>query len=478
MDLSLEQTGQLIAALLMVFVLFSAALAVPARIAIAALIVLIPFQPIETQYGSANVVLTYALCGALILSGRTLRMPMLASLLAIILAYLLSTSQTHASTYVQHSIYIFLLFSSFVVFYLVYNFARELDDARFAVNVLIVSNLFVLLVCVLQVYSGLSERFSFFGFDELQLHRIRADERLSGPFGAAGVTAEYLMLMLFILSYDLMHAVGRRRIFVLALIAANLGTLLSTGNRGAFLTMIAMFPLYLYMFRNKLGTRKVVRIFVVAAVLLTGVSTVVIGYSDLGHMYERLARLTETQGFIPETRSVTWPTAWENIKDKPLIGHGPRLRLMDDAETAYEGHVVIPYPHSLYLYLLFTVGVVGTTMFLAFLGRLGWQVLTAARAVGSSTYRAGFVRLGPLLLLAILVDQIKIEFLRIGFVDYSHFLFCLFGLMLGFAHRELEEQSGRQTSASTISKPAHGRLALGYSQRIKASGEPLGSNLV
>ncbi len=458
----------------MVVLLISAVLAMPARISIAILLVLIPFQPIETQYGSANVLLSYALLGALILSGKQIRMPMLFYLIAILLTFLTSTSQAHESTYVQHGIYIFLLASGFAVFYLAYNFTRELDDVRYAINVLIISNIFVLIVCALQVGTGITERLTFFGIEELRLHRVRADDRVVGPFGAAGLTAEYLMLMLFVLGYDLLHAIGRRRIFVLALIAANMAVLLSTANRGAFLTMMGIFPLFLYSFRQELGTIRAVRIGIAAAVLFVGVSVAVVNYTDYGRMFERLTSLTETDGFIPSTREVTWPVAWENIKDRPLLGHGPRLRLLDDDEVAYEGHVVIPYPHSLYLFLLYTVGVVGATAFFAFIARLGWQLISAARAAQTFTYESGLVKLGPLLLLAILIDQVKVEFLRVGYVDYAHFLFCLFGLMLGFAHRELATHSPPERS-SLASEPAPDQVALGYSREIPASQESLSS---
>src|SRR5690606_749505 len=144
---------------------------------------------------------------------------------------------------------------------------------------------------------------------------------------------------------------------VIGLIGANLATLVGTGNRGAFLTMLGAFPLFLLTFRRELGTFRVVQISVFGAALLVVASLIMVNYTSYGQLFQRLSELEVSEEGIPDTRQNTWPIALETIRQKPLLGHGPRLRLQDDEIVVYPGHPAIPYPHNLYLFLLVTVGV-------------------------------------------------------------------------------------------------------------------------
>ena len=62
----------------------------------------------------------------------------------------------------------------------------------------------------------------------------------------------------------------------------------------------------------------------------------------------------------------------------------------------------------------------------------------ASRLEFATPYEQGLARLGLLLLLFFLVDQIKIEFLRIELMDYTQFVFALFGMWLGLCERGRE----------------------------------------
>ena len=43
---------------------------------------------------------------------------------------------------------------------------------------------------------------------------------------------------------------------------------------------------------------------------------------------------------------------------------------------------------------------------------------------------AAFTKIGVVLIIVFLVDQLKIEFLRITLVDYWHFIFALLGVLV------------------------------------------------
>ena len=96
--------------------------------------------------------------------------------------------------------------------------------------------------------------------------------------------------------------------------------------------------------------------------------------------------------------------------------------------------LVSTYPHSLYLHLLVTVGILGTTCMLLFLFGVVWRVYQGAKhGLFRDNYDRGWVSVGVIVLAAILVDELKIEFLRLTTVDYAHFIFALFGIFLGWA---------------------------------------------
>jgi O-antigen ligase len=438
MDLTVAQLAQLAAALLMAIAIFVAAWITPLKTAVTILFILVPFQSIETKYGSSNVVMTYILFAGLLLSGRNLRVPMLGSILIILFCYLLSLTQVHKSVYGQHMIYIVMLVSGFLVLILMYNLAREVENTRSLVTILMVINAAVILYCLLQLAAGPGAKTVLFGIEELDMSRNRGggDSRLSGPFGASpGLTAEYMALMTMVFAYDLMYSPRSRRILLVGLVASNLGLMVATGNRGSFLTLIAIFPFFLYMYRRTLGTKRAIQFSVLGAGLLTIMALIVVSYTDFNVMFERLAETTETENGVPATRANTWPIAWENIQLKPWLGHGPRLRLLDDELVVYKDHVVIPYPHSLYLYLLFTVGILGATAVLGFIVRIALHIYQGRNRIFESDYTQGLARLGTLLMVAFLIDQIKIEFMRINFVDYQHFVFGMFGMWLGLVDR-------------------------------------------
>lgn len=438
MDLTTAQILQFSVALLMAIGIFVAAYSAPRHVSIGILIALLPFQVIETKYGSSSIMLTYVVVAALMLGRDKLRVPLLGAMLAVLFAYALSISQVHKSIYLQHGIYVFFLVSGFAMFVLAYNLARDTEDARKLINILIVMNCLVAVYCLLQLSAGAGAKTTWFGISELAMNRNRGehDPRLVGPFSAPGITSEYLLLMNLILAYDLIHAVGRRKWLVIALLAMNVGFMIATANRGSFLTLIAIFPLFLFTFRRLLGFARVLQFSVTGALLVACAAIVTITYSDFGTLFDRLDDV-EIEGGIPDTRKVAWPTAWENIVQRPWLGHGPRLRLIDDYATPYPGHVVIHYPHDLYLFLLFTVGIVGTAAMLAFIFRV-WYRLYRAKAVAeheTDSYLKGLVLLGPLLLLTLLIDQIKIEFLRIEFADYFQFIFVIMGIWMGLGDR-------------------------------------------
>jgi O-antigen ligase len=177
------------------------------------------------------------------------------------------------------------------------------------------------------------------------------------------------------------------------------------------------------------------------AILIGLASALLINYSEFGRLYERLGDTTVEEG-IPDTRQNAWPNAWEKIKRRPILGQGPRYMMDGGLQGAtYPGWEYDHYPHNLYLFLLVTIGVVGLIAFMNFflapLVRC-WKVL---RRIGHDLYEGTFIKTGVVIFVVILIDQLKVEFMRMSLVDYWHFIFALLGVFVAVcdrANRRLE----------------------------------------
>ncbi len=462
---------QLALALLAMTTLFLLAYALPERISVAVLVVLIPFQPIDSRFGTLNVMLAYCVGLALMLKAPRFKLPLLGPIALIGFAYLLSLSQVHPATYVQHGIFVMSLGAGLMLFWVVYNHVADSGDPRVLHPALAWMNGLVCLYCLIQAVAGPGEKFALLDWEYLAMPRNRGgdDPRLAGPFAAPGMTAEFFLVMIFLWAHELTRKPRwPMRVALAGLVAANLVFLLMTGNRGAFLLLVLAFPAFLYLFRKELGVLRAARTFVFAALLLAGTSALVLSYSEFSVIYERLAE-TEIESGVPDTRTEAWAVAVEGIAERPLLGHGPRLRLIDDHIVRYPAHQFLDYPHNLYLFLLYTVGIVGLAAFLTFFAGLVWRLLRAARTAVTADER-GLAKLFLLLLALILLDQIKIEFLRIANTDFQQYLFCMFAVFLAAADLAVA-RAAASARAPSAPRPA----ALGHGALARTRAPPIGT---
>lgn len=420
---------QLTLVVLLATIAFIIAYSLPQKVAATALILLIPFQPIETRYGTANVALTFVVFIAMLMRKENVRLPLLPQILLVLFAYSVSMSLTNPTTYAQHGMYMFYFVSAILVFWITYDLTLRFQEIRGIIHVFLAMNVLVVIYCIVQLVFP-DQHFRLFGRQEFAMMPARGD-RLTGPFGGVGVVAEYFVVMVYLIIYQILIALrGSYRLALVVLLALNLLLLIATGNRGGFLTLIGAGGLFLWMFRHLLGTGRTLKLAVGGVLLLSISAAITVNYTDFNQLFVRLTA-TEVEEGIPDTRLVVWPMAWAEIEKKPVFGHGPRLRLVgDDRRGAYKGHTVIFYPHNLYLFLLFTVGVVGLIAFLIFLGTPLYRCWRLSKKAVNDPYTLGFAKIGVLIMIIIFVDQIKVEFLRFDLVDYWHFVFALLGFLV------------------------------------------------
>lgn len=437
---------------LLATIVFFIAYSLPQKIAATALILLIPFQPVDTQHGTANVFLTFVLFIAMLMREKNVRLPMLPQTLILLFAYLISMGLAHPSTYVQHGLYLFYLLSAFLVFWISYDLTFRYQSVRGMIQVFLVMNVLVIIYCFIQLAFGTNDKFRLFGLDEFAMMPVRDDYRLTGPFGAAGPIAEYFVIMVFLIVHQVLttaQATYRRGLVIL--LAINLLLLVATGNRGGFLVLVGASMMLLWMFRHLLGVARTLQLAIVGVVLFSISAAITVNYTDFDRLFDRLLA-TELEEGIPDTRTVVWPMAWEEIQKKPIFGHGPRLRLEDEElRGKYKGHVIIFFPHNLYLFLLFTIGITGLLAFLIYLATPLFRCWRLSKRIVDDPETLSLAKIGIVVMTVFFIDQIKVEFMRYSQVDYWHFVFALLGFLIAFCDRtEAEWRSRGDVRASRL----------------------------
>jgi hypothetical protein len=423
--------AQLIIALSLGVLFFLLAYAAPPRFSAGLLIVLAPFQIIASRFGTLNMVLIYLVGVAHLARGRLRFWPFVTCFALIYFVYLLSMSQTPSATYLDHGLYLVGIGADIVLFYVVYNNVRQKGNAKGLLYLFIFMNALILVYCVIQLITGY-QRFAFLGVSEFEFTELNEKkERLLGPFGSAGTNGEVFVLQILLFGYLTLNE--RRRVMRWLLIGsllADFAFLIMTGSRGSFLTMVGSGVLFLWFFRKRLGTLRLIRLAMLGLAAFAVISMVVLNYTQFNVLFERLAGTQFEEG-IPDTRVVAFESAWEHIPKKPILGYGPQLRLIDESTRVIPGHEYLYYPHNLYLYLTLTVGVLGLAAYMwLFWAFYSWWK-RAQRVRTGDPFLDGLPTLAILLLIAFLVDQLKIEFLRSQFSDHQQYMFALWAILLG-----------------------------------------------
>lgn len=453
MPLDASEQNQLIVILTLAVVLFIIASALPQRIGASLLLLLAPYQAIETRFGTSSVVLAYVVFIALILKTRHVQLPLLPYFLFLTLWSMVSMGMMAPSTYVQHGAFIFALISAFLVFWLTFDLTNRLGHPSRTLLIFIVSNVVIACYCAVQMSMGPGERLILFGISEMSLTRVRADGRLMGPFESAEITAQYFVLAQFLLLHQFWYTkpgIWRRGIVLLA--AVNLGFLVATGSRGEFLLLIGGAGVYLWLFRQRLGLMRAAALAASGAIALAVTALLVINLTQFGGLFDRLANTEFNEQGIPDTRQKLWPQAWNEIEKSPIIGHGPRLRFhLEDRGVRYEGHVYIQYPHNQYLALLFTIGVPGLILYMLILFRVVFRCSKTMTNGRAPPYHQDLARTGVLIIFLFIIDGAKIEQMRLDFSDYWHFFFGLLGLLIAVCAQA--EQSSAQSAEAIVDRP-------------------------
>ena len=439
MNFTSSQLIEISGALLVCFIGMLLCYRMPIRYFVGIIVVMMPFQFINTRFGSINIAIAFMFGFFLFIRKELAVVPVKWAVILLIFCVLLSFTQSHPAQNVSHMVYIGGFISSIVVFLIVYNFVVQEEDPHYFFRLLVIMNILVIGYSLLQLKAGGK---SYVDLGGLKISIVPArgggDNRLAGPFGVTmpGLYAEYLVLSNLVIAYLVTFAKNNRdKVLLLLLALCNLGCLVATGNRGGLIGIVLFFALFLVVMRKVLGVGNTVKIMVISPVLFAAAALFIINFTSYDQLFTRLGG-TEIEGGLPDTRARTWPAAFEYFQKSPVFGHGPRLRLQDDKVIRYPDHEVIDFPHNLYLYLLCTVGIVGLSAYVIFWLSIIGAIGNGTRGTTGDAFMDNFPKFSLLLVAYILFDQIKIEYTRYDSVDYAHFMFAMFGLFLGMSERK------------------------------------------
>jgi O-antigen ligase len=165
-------------------------------------------------------------------------------------------------------------------------------------------------------------------------------------------------------------------------------------------------------------------------------SFVVIRYTGYSTVFDRLSARTNFEEGLPDTRKKIWPLTFDLIREKPLLGHGPRMPQTSGKIVAIKGstgRVLKHYPHSLYLFILYTLGIFGLAAYSCFGLQIYRRLLRARSKLTNDKFLDGLPKLGIIILSVFLIDQVTFEFLRFRLSDYQHYIYMLLAAFVGIS---------------------------------------------
>ncbi len=235
--------------------------------------------------------------------------------------------------------------------------------------------------------------------------------RLSGPVGDYELFGEFAALALVASTWIALQVEkGRVRLLLVGTTALLFVGVVLSGTRGAVL--IAALGVVLVVMRDQQKTGRRLQ----TVILLTGagVASAVLAAEAAGVLWARLAG-TSIQGTLADT--VNRGTVWALFADRitaslPAWGFGPEFQF-----SLWQ-----TYPHSLYLYLAFTLGPLGLVAMVVLLvdAASALAVPDRVRVITATAWCAS------LLVMLLMIHEAKVEYLRA--YNYTQVVFLLLGV--------------------------------------------------
>ncbi len=406
-----------------------AAFLLPNRYAVAFMLFIIPF-PQRTTMGSTTVIFAYLIFAfwllkvALGVERRPIRSGLEVPIIIMFLLYFLSFQNVQPE-HMRFAIANFrTLISSVLIFYLVVNLIRTERDIQFTLNALILSFGFVGVIAMIELWiPGFAPYLKVLHVSTVKEMSFEG-VRVGSVFGDYEMFAEYLAIFIPILMIRILsEKVFLRQLIWIPFMMMAVMLLLGTATRGAFFSLIAGVIYLVWISRKILNLQKFLPLVILAAVVFYVSSIALNQYTESASLFARLGKTKLVSG-MPDTRARVWTESWAKVLERPWIGHGPHYVLGWD-----EKHMRRHYPHSLFLFLSYLIGIPGALVFYYLLFKaLRFSLKAAKRYATQRTEFAYTVVLLSSCLVIFLVDEIKICFLR--YDQTQQFTWTMLGILV------------------------------------------------
>jgi len=393
-------------------VLFGVAWRLDLVTGVGVLLLALPF-PRGTVFGNTNLALILLLLVIWMLrfstghAPRPERTPLDGPIVGLLIAYLLSFNNVRAEHLAGALNNASLFVGTVLTYVLVVNNVRTTRDLRVLHGFYLALLGVVLLVSLYELaFPGRPLVAGWIEFEHGVTEGIdRRNMRIGGPFFDFELLAEFTALGLLFLGFLLFQASSTtRRVLLGGLLALCLFILFATVTRGAIVALAAALLYLGWLVRRRLRFVPLTIGVVAALIALAVVYGLVSRYTQAGDVVARFGETTFVDG-LPDSRADVWPMAVERWLRHPVIGSGPYYASREGLRTWY-------WPHNLYLFVLNIVGVVGFAFFAWLLWRLWRATRPETDDLGDANYAAAYLLMARVQLFLLLVDQIKIEYLR------------------------------------------------------------------
>ena len=403
------------------------------------LILMLPF-PIFINIGSKDVGTTNTLAIYLVFIIYVVRKiirkepifsdrPLFYMVLFLIVAYVVSFANTpwfaRESALRRFSVFI----SCIIIFYLVINDVKTKKTIVRIIDAMSVASFLEAIVVIYQLLFPTKSSFlQIFGTKVIDLdQRYSALEnlRIAGTFGFDyEIVSEFFAINILIHFFIIqkLKKSFKRKLYIMNL-AFLVVAMISTGTRGGIIALFAVIMLVSFFAKKNL---KITKNFILIFTLGTLFFGTIFFFSEnipyLKNLYERFTK-TEFQGIVPDTRIVVWKVVLPIIMENPWIGHGPQA--IGDAKLVRYAN-----PHSMYLYYLFNIGIIGTVGVLCFFGAVFWRgYATIKRHCDNEIVFLTIVLIGAFMVFV--VDEYKISYQRHS--NMQQFVWIIFALIVSLS---------------------------------------------
>lgn len=198
---------------------------------------------------------------------------------------------------------------------------------------------------------------------------VSGRERVGGIFGFHGLLADFSAIMFYLQALLAIRArTWRARAWYLGLCVLGLVNLALAVNRGGVLAWVLGGGYFFFLARRDIDWRKIALASPALALVYAAVEM------STGSFFTRMRVLgrisgTQLQGGVPENRVAVWSDILRRVPEHLWIGHGPFY------ELGGVGVNRLQWPHSGYLFYLYTVGVFGLATWVWILLKLTWKTL-------------------------------------------------------------------------------------------------------